>query len=260
MAHAHTTSQARFGAALVAAALLATSLASVVDASPATPGLSPVDLSIAQNAYIDPPVFGNVASAQIAVRNDGGTTASDVVATFAIPAGAALANIETGQGSVASSTSDAGEEVTAEIGTLAPGASVLIYLQARFTTAAPTSSVEIVGTVRSAGEDADDFDNELVLSFTVPVAPIIDGAVAADTPGGAFKLKITGRRFRNGFAGVFVQIGDGPVTSDGVHLLSSTKIVVRGGDELRAQFPAGVPVRVRVYNGTGGLAETLVTR
>jgi hypothetical protein len=84
--------------------------------------------------------------------------------------------------------------------------------------------------------------------------PVIAGVTKAGNP---FRIKIAGSNFQSGLA---VTIG-----SDGNPWSQTTRksdllIVLKGGSALKAKFPQGQPVEIRVRNPDGGEDVTIYTR
>jgi uncharacterized repeat protein (TIGR01451 family) len=228
-------------------------------AAASTPG---VDLAVYEDTYFEPPVVGDTILLSLTAANDGTAAAHDVVVTIALPPGTALKSIEPERGDVASSTDGLRESASCHLDALAPGERVRVYLEARVTTAPPRTALALEADVTSAEDDSEPFDNHADISRYVPVSPVINTVVANDAPGGALKIRIAGRRFRNALWGLRVFVGDGAgvPAAGAVRVQGTDRIVITGGDALRAQVPLGTPVRVRVLNFDGGTAETTFTR
>jgi alpha-tubulin suppressor-like RCC1 family protein len=84
--------------------------------------------------------------------------------------------------------------------------------------------------------------------------PTITNIIKAKDP---FRLKIYGSNFHSDLK---VYIGGDSNGWEYVKYKSSTEIVLKGGAALKAKFPKGVPVQIKVVNGDGGYAVTTYTR
>lgn len=66
-----------------------------------------------------------------------------------------------------------------------------------------------------------------------------------------FRLKVTGSNFHSDLK-VYIGGDENPWTN--VKFKSSSQIVLKGGSALKAKFPKGVPVEIKIVNGDGGEA------
>jgi PKD repeat protein len=89
---------------------------------------------------------------------------------------------------------------------------------------------------------------------TVVQAPSLTALVKASDP---FRVKVFGASFAEG-ASVF--LGGSPEPWLSVRRKGDSKLVLRGGASLKALFPKGVPVTVKVVNPDGGWAEAPFVR
>jgi len=83
-------------------------------------------------------------------------------------------------------------------------------------------------------------------------------AVTSVTGGGApWQLKVLGKNFRSG---ITATIGSDAQPWPNVVYKNSTKIVIKGGKSLKAKFPQGQPVAIRLRNPDGTGVTTTYTR
>jgi hypothetical protein len=218
------------------------------------------DLAVWEYQLVEPVVIGSETYLFLAVKNEGPGAVDDVVLTVDLAQGMGVQNSIADQGGVATSITPAGKEsFSNQIGTLAPGQQVHCQLVCRMTAPAKTSLTSNV-SVRGSCVDTDEFDNSIAIERTVPVKPVVNAVQPVDVPDKPFKMKITGKRFRTGLWGLKVFIGDDTTPWPSVRYLDTTKIVLQGGDDLKARFPQGVLTKIKILNFDGGLTETTFTR
>lgn len=87
-----------------------------------------------------------------------------------------------------------------------------------------------------------------------PSPPSIAGVTKAGNP---FRIKIAGSNFQSGLA-VYIGYEGNPWSQSSRK--SDSLIVLKGGSALKAEFPQGQPVEIRVRNPDGGEAVTIYTR
>lgn len=87
-----------------------------------------------------------------------------------------------------------------------------------------------------------------------PAPPAITGVTKAGNP---FRIKIAGSNFKDGLA-VYIGYEGNPWGQ--TTRKSDSLIVLKGGSALKAKFPQGQPVEIRVRNSDGGEATTIYTR
>jgi hypothetical protein len=87
-----------------------------------------------------------------------------------------------------------------------------------------------------------------------PTPPSITGVTKAGNP---FRIKIAGSNFQSGAA---VTIGSDGNPWGQTARKSDSLIVLKGGSALKAKFPQGQPVQIRVRNPDGGEATYIYTR
>ena len=91
-------------------------------------------------------------------------------------------------------------------------------------------------------------------TLVIVQAPAITSLVKAGNP---FRLKVYGAHFQ---PGVQVFLGGSVEPWANVKFKSDSKLLVKGGSSLKALFPKGVAVMVKVVNPDGGWAEGAYTR
>ncbi|MFB3850955.1 MAG: hypothetical protein ACE14Q_03410 [Acidobacteriota bacterium] len=72
-----------------------------------------------------------------------------------------------------------------------------------------------------------------------------------------FRLVLSGANFRNGFS---VYIGESSTPWTKTAYIDGTKVVLKGGNSLKSQFPKGVPTLIRLFNSDGRGCEITYTR
>lgn len=135
-----------------------------------------VDVSVVKSDSVDPVNAGSQLTYTLIVANAGPSTATGVTLTDTLPAGVSFSSGSSTQGTV----SEAGGTVTANVGTLAAGASETVTL---IVDVAGTTSGTITNaaTVVSNEDDSDNANN--ATSEPTTVTPVIDLAVSkSDSP------------------------------------------------------------------------------
>jgi PKD repeat protein len=88
--------------------------------------------------------------------------------------------------------------------------------------------------------------------------PVTPPAITAVTKAGSpFRIKISGSNFQTG---VQVYLGSDTTPWSPVTRKSDSLLIVKGGSALKARFPSGQAVSIRVRNPDGGEAVTHYTR
>lgn len=72
-----------------------------------------------------------------------------------------------------------------------------------------------------------------------------------------FRLVLEGVNFRNGFS---VYIGDNSTAWSKTAFIDGTKVLLKGKNALKSQFPKGVPTLIRLFNSDGRGCEITYTR
>lgn len=135
-----------------------------------------VDVSVLKSDSVDPVNAGSQLTYTLVVNNAGPSTATGVTLTDTLPAGVSFSSGSSTQGTV----SEAGGTVTANVGTLAAGATETVTL---IVDVAGTTSGTItnVATVVSNENDSDNANNSI--SEPTAVTPVVDLAVSkSDSP------------------------------------------------------------------------------
>ena len=94
-------------------------------------------------------------------------------------------------------------------------------------------------------------------SATISSGGIQPAITAIVKKGNPFRLKIYGSNFQPSLK---VYIGGDSSPWSNVSFKSYNMIVLKGGNALKAQFPKGVPVEIKIVNGDGGTATKTYTR
>ena len=117
------------------------------------------DLEITKSDSPDPVVAGNSLTYTVTVTNLGPSTAQDVVITDALPAGTTFVSGDDGTGATVCALTQPGT-VVCDVGTLAPLASVTVYITVTVDPSVPDGAVlENTATVGSSTPDPDPGNN-----------------------------------------------------------------------------------------------------
>jgi uncharacterized repeat protein (TIGR01451 family) len=219
-------------------------------------GDAEADVAITKTGTPDPVPSGTEATYTITVTNAGTNPAGNVVVTDPTPAGTTFASATTSQGTFTSPAVGGTGDVTFALGMLAPGATATITLVLTVT-AAEGATVTNTATVRTSALDTNTANDTASVTATVstPVTPpTISGVERLTQP---FRVRISGDNFQQG-AQVF--IGDDATPWPNVTYKSAMRLTLKRGAELKAKFPKGVPVQIRVVNPDGGQAIATFTR
>ena len=166
-----------------------------------------VDLVVTKTDSVDPVNAGASFSYTVTVRNDGPSTATGVVLTDTLPAGISVDSTSSSQGSVG----QAGGVVTANVGTLASGASATVTINV--TVADSTVGTIVNNATVTANETETDSSNNSTMEPTV-VTPVVDLSVT--------KADDVDPIFVNGSVTyTLVVVNAGPSTATGVTLVDT---------------------------------------
>jgi uncharacterized repeat protein (TIGR01451 family) len=166
-----------------------------------------VDLVVTKTDSVDPVNAGASFSYTVTVRNDGPSTATGVVLTDTLPAGISIDSTSSSQGSVG----QAGGVVTANVGTLASGASATVTINV--TVADSTVGTIVNNATVTANETETDSSNNSTMEPTV-VTPVVDLSVT--------KADDVDPIFVNGSVTyTLIVVNAGPSTATGVTLVDT---------------------------------------
>ncbi len=126
-----------------------------------------VDLRVTKADTVDPVIAGGQLTYTIIVTNDGPSTATNVVMTDPLPAGVVFVSASSSSGTVANNNGT----VTANIGTLNPGASATVTINA---TVAGTARGTLTNTATVTRTETDSNPNNDSATETTQVTPQLD--------------------------------------------------------------------------------------
>lgn len=160
----------------------------------------------------DPAVPGAPLTYSILVTNDGPSTATSVIMTDVLPNGLAF----TSGSSTVGVVSNTGQTVTANIGTLAPGASATVTLQANVSNSA-AGTLTNTASVTGAETDTNTANNSSTINTDIAVRGSIRGRTYIDANRNGF--------FDNGelgIAGVSMSLSGADIIGNPVNLTTTT--------------------------------------
>jgi uncharacterized repeat protein (TIGR01451 family) len=217
---------------------------------------STVDVAISKTATPDPVPSGAQITYTITVSNTGPETAGNIVVTDTTPAGTTFVSASASQGTSTTPAAGATGDVTFAIGALASGgtATATVVLTV---TAAQGAAVTNTATVTTTALDTNAANNTASVTTNVTTSVVPPTITSAEKVTNPFRVKISGGNFQ---PGVQVFIGSDTTPWPNVTYKSSVRITLKGGADLKAKFPKGVPVQIRVVNPDSGQAITTLTR
>ena len=115
-------------------------------------------------------------------------------------------------------------------------------------------------TPQTVSPDVDPLNNVAVTEFDVVAAlsmPVISGVRAVTGAGKPFRIKISGSTFQ---AGSVVFVGDDVTSWPSIGRKGESQLTLKQGRPLKARFPRGMAIRVKVVNPDGGTADASFTR
>ncbi len=139
---------------------------------------SAVDLSITKVDSADPVAATGTLTYTIVVTNNGPSTATDVIVTDSLPAELEFVSATTTAGTVG----NVGNQVTANVGTLAPGATATITLNTTVVSTA-TGSISNTAAVDSTETDTVTTNNSVTQTTDIAVPGSLSGSVYIDSDG-----------------------------------------------------------------------------
>lgn len=222
------------------------------------PGTS-ADVSIALTAAPAEVASGTDLTLTLTVANAGPSQAAAVTVATSTPAGTVFRSASTTAGSCTTPAAGASGPITCAIGALSSGATATVTVVLDVL-ADPGATVTAQASAATTTTDPTAGNNTASASASV-VAPSVDPPVVASiralAGGKPFRIKIVGSNFQ---PGVVVFIGADTSPWPNVKLKSGTSITLKGGKALKARFPKGTPVTLRIVNPDGGQATTSLTR
>ena len=167
---------------------------------------STVDLSITSTLSSNSIQAGTSFTATVVASNAGIATATNAVATVSVPFSMSILAVSSTRGSC----STANQQITCDVGALAPTASATITLQA---TATAAGSFNISASVSGPDPDANPANNNTSQPLTVMPQPISvgvynDGQWKLDANGNGTFESASDRNFFLGFPGATMVLGD----------------------------------------------------
>lgn len=214
------------------------------------------DLTLTIASTPNPVPSGNTVTYTYTVTNTGPLPAEEVLFLGSTPSGTTFVSLASpGTGCVTPAVGGVGT-IECDLGTLAPNASVVLTVVVRVV---GPSGQNVVNSafVTSLTPDPDTENNSATNTVSVIAAPVITSIVKLTAPGKPFRVKINGENFQPG-AQVF--IGTDRIPWPNVRFKNSTMLVVKKGGALKARFPKGVAVPIRVLNPDGGEDTATFTR
>jgi uncharacterized repeat protein (TIGR01451 family) len=192
----------------------------------------------------------------ITVFNVGPDPAANVVVTDATPVGTIFVSSSASQGTCTNPPVGGTGTITCTLGTIAAGGSATVTVVVHVTAPAGTT-LSNTATATTSSTDPNTVNNAATKStgvITAIVPPTITSVTFLHDP---FRVKIVGSNFQ---PGVVVFIGASNTPWPNVRYKDSTTLVLKKGAELKALFPKGVPVQIKVVNLDGGFATTTAAR
>lgn len=224
---------------------------------------SSVDLVITKTGSIATVSPGNSFSYEIVVTNEGPSTATDVSMTDTLPAELEFVNATSTAGTV----NNVGNAITADLGTLAPGASVSITLHTRVLASA-SDMIQNTATVTSAETDSNsqnNSDNETTeVDSSVDLAITKTGSSASVLPGAALSYEIVVTNNGPSMATSVIMTDTLPAELQFVDAASTMGTVTNDGNAITADLgtlAAGASVTITLNttvlaNATGTIENT----
>jgi uncharacterized repeat protein (TIGR01451 family) len=211
------------------------------------------DLMITKTATPGSVVSGNNLTYTIVVTNNGPLVAENVIINEATPSGTTFVSVTSTQGtSTAPDPGTVGGVITT-VGTLPAGGVVTVTLVVNVNGPAG-QDITNTAFVTSATPDANLSNNTVTETTPVIAPPNIVSATKLMNP---FRIRLRGTNFQ---PGIQVFIGDDTTPWPDVKYKDTTQITLRRGANLKARFPKGVPVVIRVVNPDGGEDTITFTR
>lgn len=261
-------SSSRFVTSLVALALLYPGAAGNFHASSAN-SVPTSDISVEERTFFDPSFDSGFFFYGLAVCNNGPDVVESVTFTNPIPEGTVF-------GALQGKTSDLedidlpcltpqpGEQgtISCTLGPINPNDWVFVYLYLRVT-AEPGALVTNIASAQSpTSYDPLPDNNSLVIEHGIPYPPVLY-SIRSVTTSGKYRLRIHAGNMDDNTAFpeyplVYIGVGEPPWPLR--RRKDLFRLFLTGGNGLKARFPKGVPVPLRIVNRDGGFIATTFTR
>jgi uncharacterized repeat protein (TIGR01451 family) len=159
----------------------------------------------------------------LVIRNDGPSDATGVTVTDVPPAGLALQSAKGGAGTTCGVTDN---QVSCQVGTLAPGGTAQVLVTAQ-TTAAAVGDLTNRATVTGNETDPDPTDNTTTTTITVPPPPNVPPAQPAADLAITKKVNTRGIRLGQALTYTVVVTNNGPVAAGDVVVTDTLGVPAR---------------------------------
>jgi uncharacterized repeat protein (TIGR01451 family) len=217
------------------------------------------DLSVTLAATPEPVRSNDLLTLTATVSNAGPDSAGNVTVSIATPAGTVFESATSTAGTCETPAQGAAGTVRCHVGTLASGESATLTLRVRVTanqgaTIAATASVTSTVADTVPANDAASTTSSVIEPVDPPIVTSVSKLVVAGKP---YRIRIDGANLQFG-AQVF--IGGSATPWPDVKYKNGTRIILKKGATLKAAFPKGVPVEIRIVNPDGGETTTSFTR
>ncbi len=215
------------------------------------------NLGVTLTASPEPVRSGQQLTYTLTVGNLGPNAAGDVIAAVGVPSGTSFVSATPSHGNF---SPPAGAGIGYFFaGRIANGFAETLTLVVRVT-ASPGETIENAATVVTTAVDPAGSNNTAsvasdVISGAGP--PVIESVASLISAGKPYRIRITGTNFQEG---IEVFIGSDAVPWPNVKRKSETRLTLKGGGTLKARFPAGVAVPIRVVNPDTGEDSTTFAR
>lgn len=257
-----------FVASLVALGLLFPGTTGGFYASPAR-SVPTVDISVEERSFFDPSFDSGFFFYGLAVCNNGPDVVDSVTFTNPIPEGTVFGALQAKTSAledidIPCVTPQPGEQgtISCTLGPINPNDWIFVNLYLKVTAEPGTLVTNIASAESPTSYDPVPENNSLAVGHGVPYPPVLY-SIRSVTTSGRYRLRIHAGNMDDNAAFpeyplVYIGVGEPPWPlrrrKDLFHLF------LTGGSDLRARFPKGVPVPLRIVNRDGGYIATTVTR
>lgn len=222
--------------------------------SACTSAATSADLSVDIVGAPNPVTPGANIVYTITIGNSGPLPAADVQFLGSVPSGTVFTSAATTQGTLTTPTPGGVGAISANIGTIADDATATITMIVEVV-GPPSLTITNTAFVSSSTPDPSTVNNTDTASNAVIDPPVITSI--SKVPSSPFRIRILGANFK---AGVTVFIASDASPWPSVKMKDSSSLTLKKGGTLKARFPKGVPVAIRVVNTDGGEATMTYTR